>query len=108
MGRKNAKLKNAMMMGRSENLMLQALRCKEREGGDCILRSRLLARWPVGLERMQLGKRGVGQDLGGPHLAKLRRDLGFEPCDHGNDVVTVGRLVSYLVIDELSGAHRIV
>ena len=34
--------------------------------------------------------------LGRPHLANLRRDLGFEPCGYGDDVVTAGRLVSCL------------
>jgi hypothetical protein len=72
-----------------------------------MLRSRLPARWSLGLERTQLGKRDAGQDLGGPHLAKLRRDLGFELCDHGNDVVTIGRLVSCLVIDDRTNSHSL-
>jgi hypothetical protein len=38
--------------------------------------------------------------LGHPHLAKLRHDLCFEPCGHGNDVATAGRLVLCLVINE--------
>lgn len=46
--------------------------------------------------------------LGRRHLDKLRRDLGFEPCGHGNDVVIAGRLISCLAINELSGTHRIV
>ena len=38
----------------------------------------------------------LDRGLGRPHLANLRRDLGFEPCGYGNDVVTAGRLVSCL------------
>jgi hypothetical protein len=54
------------------------------------------------------GKDVLERGLGHPHLAKLRRDLCFEPCGHGNDVATAGRLVLCLVINELSGTHRIV
>jgi hypothetical protein len=59
----------------------------------------------VGLERTQLGEERCWTRPGTP---TSRHDVGFEQCDHGNDVVTVGRLVSRLVIDELSGPDSIV
>ena len=54
------------------------------------------------------GKRGVGQDLGGPHAAKLGGELDLKLGDQGRDVIAVSRFIARLVVDELCSAHGIV
>ena len=51
---------------------------------------------------------GVGEDTGDPLRAEGGLDLGLELVKNGDDVVCVGILVAGLVVDDLTGAERVV